>query len=77
MEKKIRLVLTRQQETREPVSITPMKRPRQHTEEEEDDDHPFMDDELNAYKFWLENLPLERKKGILYYIFFCLYCYCS
>lgn len=77
MEKEIRLVLTHQQETTQPVSITPMKRPRQQTEEDDDDDdHPFMDDELNAYKDWLQNLPVEKSKGISS-IFLCLYCYCS
>jgi hypothetical protein len=77
MEKEIKLVLTHQQETIQPVSITPMKRRRQQTEDDDDDDdHPFMDDELNAYKDWLQNLPVEKLKG-LSSIFLCLYCYCS
>lgn len=51
MEKEIRLVLSQQQETRQPVSITPLERPRQQPEEEE---NPFMDDALDAYKVWLK-----------------------
>jgi hypothetical protein len=54
------------------VSITPIKRPRQQHEE---DEHPFTDEEFDAYKVWLEELPLEQSKGISS-MFLRMYSYC-
>lgn len=73
MEKEIRLVLSQQQETRHPVSITPLKRPRQQPEE---DENPFMDDALDAYKIWLKKLPVEKSKGTPY-MFLSMHSNCS
>jgi hypothetical protein len=70
MEKDIRLVLSQQQETTQPVSITPLKRPRQQPGE---DEHPFMHDVFNEYKVWLEKLPVEKSKGIPS-MFLCMHC---
>ena len=60
-EKEIRLVLSKEQETAQQVSITPLKRPRQQLEE---DEHPFMDDPFDAYKDWLKKLRPEQSKSI-------------
>jgi hypothetical protein len=60
-EKEIRLVLSKDQETTQQVSITPMKRPRQEAEE---DQHPFMDDPFDAYKVWLKKLQKDKSKSI-------------
>jgi len=46
-ERKIRLVLSKEQQAAQQVSITPLKRPRQQPEDEE---HPFMDDPFDAFK---------------------------
>jgi len=74
MDKEIRIVLTKQLETTNQVSITPMRRPRQQNKEDEDD-HPFMDDDCNEYKDWLQNMPAARRHGITS-IFLCFYWYC-
>ena len=60
-EKEIRLVLSKEQETAQQVSITPLKRPRQQLEE---DEHLFMDDPFDAYKDWLKKLRPEQSKSI-------------
>ncbi|KAF0892810.1 hypothetical protein E2562_017766, partial [Oryza meyeriana var. granulata] len=60
-EKEIRLVLSKEQETAQQVSITPLKRPRQQLEE---DEHPFMDDPFDAYKDWLKKLPQDQSKNL-------------
>jgi hypothetical protein len=49
-----------------------MKRPRQQHEE---DEHPFMDEEFDAYKVWLEELPPEQSKGKPS-MFLRMYSYC-
>jgi hypothetical protein len=72
MEKEIRLVLSQQPERRQQVSIAPMKRPRQQHEE---DEHPFMDEEFDAYKVWLQELPPEQSKGKPS-MFLRMYSYC-
>jgi hypothetical protein len=59
-EKEIRLVLSREEETTQQVSITPMKRPRQ---QHEDDEQPFMDEPFDAYKVWLNKQPMEKAKS--------------
>jgi len=60
-EKEIRLVLSKEQETTQQVSITPLKRPRQQSEEGE---HPYMDDPFDAYKDWLKELPKDKSTSI-------------
>ncbi|XP_021321539.1 uncharacterized protein LOC110437396 isoform X2 [Sorghum bicolor] len=60
-EKEIRLVLSQEEETSQQVSITPLKRPRQQPDE---DEHPFMDEPLDAYKVWLKELPKEKSKNL-------------
>lgn len=60
-ERKIRLVLSKEQETTQQVSITPLKRPRQ---QPEDDEHPFMDDPFDAYKDWLVGLQKDKSTSI-------------
>ena len=59
-EKEIRLVLSREEETTQQVSITPMKRPSQ---QHEDDEQPFMDEPFDAYKVWLNKQPTEKAKS--------------
>jgi hypothetical protein len=56
-QRKIRLVLSKELEAAQQVSITPLKRPRQ---QPEDDEHPFMDDPFDAYKDWLANLQADK-----------------
>ncbi|XP_066358129.1 uncharacterized protein [Miscanthus floridulus] len=60
-EKEIRLVLSKEQETAQQVSITPLKRPRQQLEE---DEHLFMDDPFDAYKDCLKKLRPEQSKNL-------------
>jgi hypothetical protein len=67
-EKQIRLVLSQQEETSKQVSITPLKRPWHQLDE---DDHPFMDDALDAYKKWLKKLPKEKSKSISFVLYIC------
>jgi hypothetical protein len=71
-EKEIRLVMSQEEETTQQVSITPLKRPRQQLEE---DEHPFMDDPIDAYKDWLKKLPQDKSKSIPF-LFLHMYTYC-
>ncbi|KAK3139592.1 hypothetical protein QOZ80_5AG0385710 [Eleusine coracana subsp. coracana] len=56
-ERKVRLILTKQQETERHVNITPLKQFRQieSNDEEDDDDELGLDESLDAYKDWLED----------------------
>jgi len=67
-EKEIRLVLSQEEETSQQVSITPLKRPRQQPDE---DEHPFMDEPLDAYKVWLKELPKEKSKSMSSILYIC------
>jgi hypothetical protein len=71
-EKEIRLVLAQEEETTQQVSITPLKRPRQQPEE---DEHPFMDEPIDAYKDWLKKLPKDKSISIPS-MFLHMYSYC-
>ena len=70
-ERKIRLVISKEQETTQQVSITPLKRPRQQPEE---DEHPFMDDPFDAYKGRLKELQKDKSTRLWMTMFLHMYC---